>query len=135
MKKLLFILLLCPFFSFSQKIKPQPDTVRLPTPIAKRIIKDLVSYDSLKAIHQITKEQLVLTEAKVSIKDEIIEGHVQKGMMYEERIKNEQQKFEVQKQWIEDLRKENKKLKAKLTFTKITLTAGIGVLAYLFITK
>ena len=77
----------------------------------------------------------MLTEAKVSIKDEIIEGHVQKGIMYEDRIKNEQQKFEVQKQWIDDLRKENKKLKAKLTFTKITMSIGIGILTYLFVTK
>jgi cell shape-determining protein MreC len=111
------------------------DTIKLPYSVAKKVAKELVSYDSLKAIHQLTKEQLVLTEAKVSIKDEIIEGHVQKGIMYEDRIKNEQQKFEVQKQWIDDLRKENKKLKAKLTFTKITMSIGIGILTYLFVTK
>ena len=130
---LLFITLLLPILA-EQQTKSQ-DTIKLPTPVAKKVAKELVSYDSLKAIHQLTKEQLVLTEAKVSIKDEIIEGHVQKGIMYEDRIKNEQQKFEVQKQWIDDLRKENKKLKAKLTFTKITMSIGIGILTYLFVTK
>ena len=130
---LLFITLLLPILAESQT-KSQ-DTIKLPTPVAKKVVKELVGCDSLKAIHQLTKEQLVLTEAKVSVKDEIIEGHVQKGIMYEERIKNEQQKFEVQKQWIDDLRKENKKLKAKLTFTKITLVAGLGALTYFYITK
>ena len=66
------------------------DTVKIPTPIAKQIAKELVSCDSLKAIHELTVEQLTLTESKVVLKDSIISNHVQKGIMYEECIKNEQ---------------------------------------------
>jgi len=145
MKNLLILIaLLFPFLTMSQipsydkngnVTYYRQDTTKIPTPTAKAIVKELISCDSLKAIHQLTEEQLVLTETKVSIKDQIIESHVQKATLYEERIKTEQQKFDVQKQWVEDLRKENKKLKAKLLFTKITMGAIIGGITYLFITK
>jgi len=55
--------------------------------------------------------------------------------MYDTMIANEKEKFAVQGDWIKDLRKENKKLKVKLVFTKITLSAIIGGLTYLYITK
>jgi hypothetical protein len=130
MKNLLIsIALLLPIFVKSQ------DTIRIPTSTAKTIVKELISCDSIKAIHQLTEEQLVLTETKVAVQDQIITSHIQKEGLYEERIKNEQQKFDVQKQWVEDLRKENKKLKAKLLFTKITMGTIIAGITYLFITK
>jgi hypothetical protein len=130
MKNLLIsIALLFPLFVKSQ------DTTKIPTRTAKSIVKELISCDSVKAVHELTKEQLVLTEAQSSIKDEVIASHVQKETLYEERIKNEQQKFDVQSKWVEDLRKENKKLKAKLLFTKITMGAIIGGITYLFIAK
>jgi hypothetical protein len=130
MKYFLIILItLLPALAKSQ------DTIKIPTQVAKQIAKELVSCDSLKAIHELTKEQLTLTEQKVILKDSIIVGYVQKDIMYEERIKNEQLKFETQGLWIKDLQKQNKKLKVKLTFTKITLSAIIGGLTYLYITK
>lgn len=127
--KYLFILLFLPLFSKSQ------DTIHIPTLVAKQIAKELVGCDSAKAILELTKEQLTLTENKVVLKDSIISGYVQKGIMYEERIKNEQLKFDTQGKWVDQLRKQNKKLKAKLLFTKITLSAVIGGLTYLYITK
>ena len=130
MKYFLIILItLLPVLAKSQ------DTIKIPTQVAKQIAKELVSCDSLKAIHELTKEQLTLTEQKVILKDSIIAGHVQKGIMYEERIKNEQLKFETQGLWVKDLQKQNKKLRVKLTFTKITLSTIIGGLTYLYITK
>jgi hypothetical protein len=130
MKNLLIsIALLLPIFVKSQ------DTIRIPTSTAKTIVKELISCDSIKAIHQLTEEQLVLTESKVAVQDQIITSHIQKETLYEERIKNEQQKFNVQSKWVEDLRKENKKLKAKLLFTKITMGAIISGITYLYITK
>jgi len=127
--KYLFILLFLPLFGKSQ------DTIHIPTPVAKQIAKDLVSGDSAKAILELTKEQLTLTESKVILKDSIISNHVQKGIMYEERIKNEQLKFDTQGKWVDELRKQNKNLKVKLVFTKITLSAIVGGLTYLYITK
>ena len=134
MKKILFILLMCPLFSLAQT-KPQPDTIKIPTHAAKQIAKDLVSWDSLKAIHNFTTQQLTLTEQKVAVQDKIIANHVEKGIMYEQRIKNEQEKFVIQGKWIEDLRKQNKKLRVKITFMQIAGAAIGGVLTYLYITK
>ena len=111
------------------------DTIKLPYSVAKQVAKDLVSGDSAKAILEVTKEQLTLTESKVVLKDSIISNHVQKGIMYEERIKNEQLKFDTQGLFVKDLQKQNKKLKVKLVFTKITLSAVIGGLTYLYFTK
>mgnify|MGYP007090449323 CR=1 FL=1 len=56
--------------------------------------------------------------------------------MYEERNqKMKQLKFDAQGLWVKDLQKQNKKLKVKLTFTKIVGTAIAGTLTYLYITK
>lgn len=133
MKKLLFIALLFPAFAFAQT--PVQDTVKIPAPVAKQIVKDLISGDSAKAELKLANEQIVLLNQKVVLKDSIISGHVQKGFMYEERIKNEQLKFDTQGLWVKDLQKQNKKLKAKLIFTKIIGGAIIGGLTYLYIMK
>ena len=129
MKKLLFSLLICPILSLAQT-KPQPDTIKIPTHAARQIVKDLVSCDSLKAIHTLTMEQLTLTEQKVAVQDKIISSHIEKGIMYEQRIKNEQEKFTVQGKWVEDLRKENKRLRAKAVFTKIISGVIVVTLTY-----
>jgi hypothetical protein len=130
MKYFLIILAFLPLFGYAQQ-----DTIKIPTPVAKQIIKDLVSGDSAKAELKLSNEHITLLENKVILKDSIISGHVQKGIMYEDRIKNEQLKFDTQQKWVEQLRKDNKKLKVKLRFIQITGTAVIGGLAYLYITK
>jgi hypothetical protein len=129
MKKLLFILLLNPLLTLAQ------DTVKVPTPAARSIVKELISYDSLKAIHKLTVDELGLTKQKVAVQEKIIGSHEEKGIMYEQRIKNEQEKFVVQGKWIEDLRKQNKRLKIKLRFIQVAGAAVGGVLTYLYITK
>lgn len=127
--KFLFIILLS-LISFI--IKAQ-DTIKIPTPIARQIAKDLTVCDSAKAVLDLTSKQLVLTEDKVVLKDSIISSFREKCLMYDTMIANEKKKFEVQGRWVEDLRKMNKQLKAKLLYTKITLSAGIGFLAYLLL--
>ena len=130
MKQLFTIL----FLTLATIAKSQ-DTVKIPTPIAKQIARELVGCDSTKAILELTKEQLTLTESKVVLKDSIISNHVQKGIMYEKRIKNEQLKYDIRERYIGILEKNNKKLKVKLIFTKITLSTVIGGLTYLYFTK
>jgi hypothetical protein len=131
MKYFIFILSLVPFLASAQT----QDTIKLPLPVAKAIVKDLVSGDSAKAELKLANEQVILLNQKVSLKDSIISGHVQKGIMYEERIKNEQLKFDTQGLWVKDLQKQNKKLKVKLRFIQIVGTAIVGGLTYLYITK
>jgi len=131
MKYILIILAFLPLFGKAQT----QDTIRIPAPIAKLIVKDLVSGDSAKAELKLCNEHVTLLESKITLKDSIISGHVQKGIIYEDRIKNEQLKFDAQGLWVKDLQKQNKKLKVKLAFLKITGTAIIGGLTYLYITK
>ena len=143
-KLLLFILLSIPVLVKSQTVTYNSarnvnymvvDTIKLPYLVAKQITLDLISGDSAKAELKLTNENVTLLEKKVTLKDSIISGHVQKGIMYEERIKNEQLKFDAQGLWVKDLQKQNKKLKVKLTFTKITLGGVIGGLTYLYFIK
>jgi hypothetical protein len=58
------------------------DTIKIPTPVAKQMAKDFISCDSTKAILQITKEELLLTQQKVVLKDNIILNYIIKDSMY-----------------------------------------------------
>jgi hypothetical protein len=128
MKQLLTIL----FLTLATIAKSQ-DTIHIPTPVARQIAKDLTICDSAKAVLDLTSKQLVLTEDKVVLKDSIISSYKQKCLMYDTMLANEQKKFEVQGKWVDDLRKEVKKLKVKVLYTKITMSAIIGFLGYLLI--
>ena len=130
MKYILIILAFLPLFSNAQQ-----DTVKIPTSVAKQIVKDLISGDSAKTELKLTNETVVLLNQKIILKDSIISNHVQKGLMYEDRIKNEQLKFDAQQKWVNQLKKDNKRLKVKLRFIQITGSAIVGGLAYLYITK
>lgn len=130
---LLALFFLIPSLTKAQEVKI--DTIKLPISVAKTVAKELTGCDSLKAVHKLTVERLLLTEQKVGLKDNIIAEHVQKGIMYENIVKNNGLQLNIMDKWAEELRKENKKLKVKLTFIKITLSAIIGTLTYLYITK
>jgi hypothetical protein len=130
MKQLLIILaFILPLVAKSQ------DTIKIPVPAARQIAKDLATCDSIKAVHELTKEQLILTKDKVVLKDSIISSYKVKCIMYDTMLINEKEKFSVQGRWIEDLRKENKKLKVKLTFTRIISILFTGFITYIYIRK
>lgn len=129
MKYVILTILFFPFFAKSQ------DTIKIPTHAAKQIAKDLHICDSLKEVHQLTVKQLSIVESKIILKDSIIDSYKQKCVMFDTMLSNEQKKFEVQNMWVGDLRKDNKKLRVKLLYTKITMSAIIGFLGYLIITK
>jgi hypothetical protein len=129
MKNLLILLLLFPLLVKSQ------DTIKIPNPIAKQIVKELISCDSSKAVLELTKEQLILTEHQSIIKDSIIFDYVQSGLIYEQRLSNEQIKFKTQQIYTNKLAKSIKKYKAKLLFIKITSSLITGTLTYFYIIK
>ncbi len=130
MKKLLLLpLLFLAINSFSQ------DTVKLPTHVARQIVKDLVDYESVKIQLHLCKEQLDLTEKKSQAKDTIITNYKYKVENCESRVAIEKEKIELYKQEANRLRKEYRKLKFKTTLTKIGSGAIIGTLAYFLIAK
>lgn len=128
MKQLLTVL----FLTLATIAKSQ-DTIKIPVPIAHQIAKDLVIGDSAIAVLDYTTKRLVLTEDKVVLKDSIIEAYKQKCAMYDTMLANSEKKFLVQKAWTEDLRRENRKLKIKLLYTKISMSAIAAFLGYLLI--
>lgn len=130
MKQLLIILA----FIIPVIVKSQ-DTIKIPTPVAKTIAKELVGCDSSKAILLLTKEQLSLTENKVVLKDSIISNYIKKENVYKQVITNQEQKFELQGQWVNELRKQNKVLKTKLTFTRVISIVFVGLITYIYARK
>ena len=131
MKHILVLLLCLPLLSNAQN----QDTIKIPTPVAKQIVKDLISGDGAKAELKLANETITLLNQKITLKDSIILGHKQQLTLCEERVLNEQRKFETQGLWVKDLQKQNKKLKVKLRFIQIVGTAVIGGLTYLYLTK
>lgn len=131
-----YILILMLFISTPSKAQ---DSIKMPVAVAKIIAKELISCDSVKAIHELTKEQLTLTEQKVIIKDSTISSYIKKGSLYEQRIKNEQDKFEIQGKFVKDLQEQNKWLKIKNIFTNsifgVTIGCLIGGITYLLVAK
>ena len=130
MKQLLIILAL----TISTIVKAQ-DTIKIPTPIAKTIAKELVSCDSTKAILALTKEELVLTKNKVIIKDSIISNHIKKEDVYKQVINNQEQKYQLQGEWVSELKSQNKKLKSKLLLVQIFSTIFVGFVTYIYAAK
>lgn len=111
------------------------DTIKIPAPVAKQIVLDLISGDSAKAELGLVQQQLTLTNKVVVLKDSIISSYVQKCNIYDERITNEQAKFNVQGLYVNQLEKNNKKLKVKLVFTKIVSIAVAGSISYFYFIK
>ena len=111
------------------------DTLRIPAPVAKQIVKDLISGDSAKAELNIVQQQLELSQQIIEVKNGIISTYSQKCKIYDESIRIEKLKFEAQDIYIQQLKKFDKKSKAKLTRTKILSGIILGALGYLYIIK
>ena len=132
MKKLtvLIVLLLVSFKSFSQK-----DTiVSLKEPIAKAVIKDLVSYDGLKVEVKSVQDLLVLEQKKVILKDSVIGSLNVKVLNLETIITKKDEQFGLEREKSEELQKELKQEKKKTFLYKIG-TYAAGVFAFLYLSK
>lgn len=103
--KLLIILMLSMNTLYSQ------DSIKLPFPVAKQVAKDLVSCDSLKEIHELTKIKLEILDEKILFKDKIISGLYEKDSLYNIIYKNEKIKSEIYKNEMETAKKKVRKMK------------------------
>ena len=129
MKKLILLLFLLPNIAFSQ------DTVKLPTHVAKSIIKDLIDYESVKAQLNLCNEQIKLLEQKINAKDSIITVYTQKMETCKSQIDVEKEKTNLYKESYDNLKKDYRKLKTKLVLNQIGAGTIIGFLSYLLIAK
>jgi hypothetical protein len=140
--KQLIILIGIILFGITAKAQPAPDpnTVCMPTSVAKKIAEDLLIGDSAKASLYNTIEELGLTKDKLSYKDSLIVIGKIKELNYNEQIKNEQiQKkaymalFEESKKQYADLSKQYRRYKVKKTITDFLFTGGIIAVTGAFI--
>ena len=106
-----------------------------PIPIAKRIVKDLLSGDSAKVQLGLTNQQLVETEKKVVKKDTIISLMKVKEDIYITIIDSQNQKYSILDDHTKKLEWSLNKEKFKNKFTSILSSGVIVVLTILLIIK
>ena len=133
MKKLLalIVLLLVSFKSFSQN-----DTiVSLKQPVAKLVIKDLVSYDGLKIELVAIQELLKLEQKKVVLKDSVITTLNGKVLNLETILLKKDEQFGLEREKSLQLEKELKSQRRKTFLYKVGTYIGAGALLVLLGTQ
>ena len=125
MKKLglLIILMMTSFISFSQN---DIDTlsIRLEKPVAKLVIKDLITGDEAKEELGLSVKKFQLLEQKIVLKDSVITNLNDKISNFNTMISTKQDQLNLSQELSKKLQKDLKKQKLK---TK--LAGGAGVVA------
>lgn len=115
------------FKSFSQT-DTVPSTVLLTEPVAKLVVKDLVSYDGLLAESKAVREQLTALNGKVITLEEVIQNlQLQLENRNSVLVKKDTQILEYQNM-SEDLKKEVKRLSRIGKIYKIGSAIGAAAL-------
>ena len=133
MKKLILLisLLLVSFKSFSQN-----DTiVSLREPVAKLVIKDLITGDGAKVELVSTLELLKLEQKKVVLKDSVIGTLNIKVLNLEDIIGKKDEQFSLEAEKSKQLEKELKGQRRKTFLYKVGTYIGAGALLVLLGTK
>ena len=125
MKKLglLIILMMTSFISFSQN---DTDTlsIRLEKPVAKLVIKDLITGDEAKEELGLSVKKFQLLEQKIVLKDSVITNLNDQISNFNTMISTKQDQLNLSQELSKKLQKDLKKQKLK---TK--LAGGAGVVA------
>lgn len=109
--------------------------VVLKEPIAKLVIKDLVSYDGLKLELDKTIELLSLERKKVSLKDSVITSLNTKTLNLQDIINKKDEQFKLQTEKAESLVKELKGQRRTTFLYKLGTTIGMVATAVLLLGK
>ena len=109
----------------SSQVVTNTDFIKLPTPIARQIVLDLVDGDRAKIELISTQELLSLTEQCLYMKDTIINNYYIKVSAYEKQISlyNEKEKIYILN--LKKIESKNKRLKFQ---NKLIKTTGLTVL-------
>lgn len=111
------------------------DTTKIPIPVAKQIITDLRTGDSAKALLPEVSKALYIADSLIIEQKKSLYLWSIKDIKWDNQLRNEKMKFEFQSEYVNQLEKDNKKLKTKLLFNKIIYGTAILGLGYLYITK
>ena len=120
---------------FSQNATTTQEFIKIPVPVVKRIVVDLVKGDS--AMAQLTQANLHITELETKSKtqDEMISTFKTVDENNKKIIDGLERKIVILDGEFKTVSKELKKLKVKSKFTNLMSSGVILTLAYFLITK
>jgi hypothetical protein len=105
--------------------KDNSNLVCIDTVVAKKIANDLVSGDVCKAEIKLVRQNLLLIEKKVSLKDSIINGLEEQKLNLNTIIHEKNYQFELQKDISNSFKKDLSKQKRTTFFYKALSLLGI----------
>jgi len=121
--------------SISQTDTQKNNLVCIDTTIARRIAIDLVAGDECKAELQLVKNNLVLTNYKVKLKDSVINKLEEKEYDLNLIISKKDEMFKGQEEISKSLQKELRSQKATSFLYKILSVLGLCSTTYLLLPK
>lgn len=120
---------------FSQNVTPTTEFIKIPVPVVKNIVLDLVRGDS--AFAQLKQSNLLISklEEKTKTQDSIIVSYKEVDNNNKEIIGKLERKVEILEGEFKTVSKELKKQKVKSKFTNLLSSGTIITLLYFVITK
>jgi uncharacterized coiled-coil protein SlyX len=125
----LIILMTMSLQGFSQNVIDST-SIQLKKPIAKLVIKDLITGDGAKSELSLVNKKIELLETKIIFKDSVINQLNERVMNFESILNAQSNQINLSKELSDRLQSDLKKQKVK---TKLTTGAGILVAAGILI--
>lgn len=120
---------------FSQNATPTVEYIKIPVPVVKNIVVDLVKGDSAKAQLKLANYHISELEKKSQTQDSMITSYVKLDQGNKEIIKGLERKVEILEGEFKSVSKELRKQKIKSKFTNVLGSTSILTLLVLFIVK
>lgn len=118
---------------FSQNVTQSQEFIKIPVPVVRKIVVDLVKGDSAMAqLHQ-SKLMIQELENKTKVQDSIIINYKQVDANNQKIISNLERKVEIVEGEFKTVSKELKKQKIKSRFTNILSSGTILTLVILLL--
>lgn len=119
---------------FSQNVTPSQEFIKIPVPVVRKIVVDLVKGDSAMAqLHQ-SKLMIAELENKTKVQDSIIVNYKQVDVNNQKIITNLERKVEIIEGEFKTVSRELKKQKVKARFTNI-MSSGAILTLLVFVLK
>lgn len=130
---LLGVLIISSLSLFSQNVIQNQEFIKIPVPVVRKIVVDLVKGDS--AFAQLIQSKFLIDELnnKISVQNGIIVNYSQIDANNKIIVSNLNQKVETLELELKNVSREFKKQKVKSTFTNIISTGLILTLTILII--
>lgn len=130
---LLVVMTISSLSLFSQNVTQSQEFIKIPVPVVRKIVVDLVKGDSAMAqLHQ-SKLMVQELESKTKVQDSIIINYMQIDANNQKIISNLERKVEIVEGEFKSVSKELKKQKIKSRFTNVMSSGAILTLLILML--